>query len=94
MVDEFKAELTKMGADIEAMKKELDDMKGKNKMKWPYGYPTFGDVISVLVVVLVLSLLALGWFPNWRNTGAGFGPDWDCTPVPKGDPICIKRLAK
>ncbi len=25
---------------------------------------------------------------------AGFGPDWECTPMPKGDPVCVRRAAK
>jgi hypothetical protein len=25
-------------------------------------------------------------------SNSGFGPDWDCTAVPKSEPICIKKL--
>jgi cytochrome c556 len=39
MADEFKSELTKMGADVDAMKKELDDMKGKVGWLWQHRLP-------------------------------------------------------
>jgi hypothetical protein len=29
-----------------------------------------------------------------RNAGAGFGPDWDCTPQPSGGPTCIKKIGR
>jgi hypothetical protein len=71
-------------------------MKRKNfKMMW--AYPARGDVMSVLFVVFLLGLLAFCfvWFPNPQsNTGAGFGPDWDCIAVPTGEPICHKRLSR
>ena len=71
-------------------------MKSKNlKMRWPYPYPTRGDVISVVFVIFVLCLVVFCfvWFPNLpQNAGTGFGPDWDCTAVPNGEPICLKRL--
>jgi hypothetical protein len=53
--------------------------------------------MSVLVVFIVLCLLAFRYnlFPNLKsNAGVGFSPDWDCTPMPKGDPICIKKLGR
>ncbi|MEA2867877.1 MAG: hypothetical protein QOE39_2592, partial [Bradyrhizobium sp.] len=56
-----------------------------------------GDVMGVLLVLLVLCLVAFRfyWFPNFLpNTGTGFGPEWDCTAVPKGEPICIKKLGR
>jgi hypothetical protein len=33
------------------------------------------------------------YFPNFqqRSASAGFGPDWECTAQPKGDPVCIKK---
>jgi hypothetical protein len=49
--------------------------------------------MSVLFVIVVLCLVAFrfNWFPNFQpNAGTGFGPDWDCTPLLKGEPICIK----
>src|SRR5579862_797227 len=39
MADEFRAELTKLGADVDAMKKDLDDMKGKVNWLWQHKLP-------------------------------------------------------
>jgi hypothetical protein len=66
------------------------------KMRWPQWYLRRGDVMSILFVIVVLCLVAfrLYWFPTIKvATGVvtGFGPDWDCTPVPRGEPICIKK---
>jgi hypothetical protein len=64
-------------------------------MRWPQWYPTRGDVMGVLFVLLVVCLIALRfiWFPrNFQpNSATGFGPEWDCTFVAKGEPICIKK---
>lgn len=61
-------------------------------MRWPLPYPRRGDVMGILFIVVLLCLIAFGfyWFPN-SKTKNGFGPDWDCTPVPNGQPICIKK---
>jgi hypothetical protein len=47
----------------------------------------------VLVLLCVLAFLAVA-FPTGvrQTTNAGFGPEWDCTLVPHGDPICVKRI--
>jgi hypothetical protein len=65
-------------------------------MRWPRPYPTRGDVMGILFIVVVLGLISLSfyWFPNSKPNNNGFGPDWDCTPVPKGQPICIKKLGQ
>ena len=62
------------------------------RMKWPQWYPTRADVMGLLFVVALLCLIATAAIlgPQQR-TNAGFGPDWDCTAVPKGEPICIKK---
>ncbi|ESX74611.1 hypothetical protein X754_19795 [Mesorhizobium sp. LNJC403B00] len=34
-------------------------------------------------------------FPGLRtDTNFGFGPEWQCTLMPKGDPICVKLVGK
>jgi hypothetical protein len=52
--------------------------------------------MGVLFILVLLFLIASGfyWFPNSKPTNNGFGPDWDCTPVPNGQPICIKKLGR
>lgn len=53
----------------------------------------FGFAAVVVVVGALLAAFVL--WPNikTRRNGAGFGPEWDCTPQAKGDPICVKRSA-
>jgi hypothetical protein len=52
-----------------------------------------GDVIAVAIGLAILALAAICfiYIPNWARTNAGFGPEWECTSVGKGDPVCIKR---
>jgi hypothetical protein len=64
-------------------------------MRWPQWYPTRADVLGILFVLVVGCIFAFVTirFPNiqQRNVNAGFGPDWDCTAVPNGEPICVKK---
>ena len=49
--------------------------------------------ILFVVVMLFLAAFRFNWFPYFQpNAGTSFSPDWDCTPVPTGEPICIKKL--
>ena len=51
-----------------------------------------GVVLALLILVSVFAFLVT-YFPNFqqRRANVGFGPDWDCTVQPKGDPVCIKK---
>jgi hypothetical protein len=52
------------------------------------------DVIAFTVVIVGLAALFLyviPVFPMPKNFG--FGPEWDCRPVPNGEPICTKKPA-
>jgi hypothetical protein len=65
-------------------------------MKWPQWTPDRnGKVAFVLALISLVSGFAflVIYFPDFqqRRAGAGFGPDWDCTAQPKGDPVCIKK---
>jgi hypothetical protein len=47
------------------------------------------DVIVLTVVIVGLAVLFLDALPKPNNFG--FGPEWDCRPVPTGEPICTKK---
>ncbi|MDH6258902.1 hypothetical protein M2427_002827 [Bradyrhizobium sp. BR13661] len=61
-------------------------------MRWPYGYPTRADVLGVLFALVLVCLCAFVYvqYPLFRQP-SGFGPDWTCQSMPKGDPVCIKK---
>jgi hypothetical protein len=59
-------------------------------MRWPPWYPTRADIMGILFAVVVLGLFALA-VVQFPHQGTGFGPDWDCRVMPKGDPVCIKK---
>jgi hypothetical protein len=55
-----------------------------------------GDVTAIILAVVliagVLIFTTLVKIPNLASTrNDGFGPEWDCTSVGKGDPVCIKK---
>jgi hypothetical protein len=54
-----------------------------------------GDVLGALFVLALLGLMAFIFvrYPNFK-AATGFGPDWECTSVPKGEPICVKKAAR
>jgi hypothetical protein len=49
-------------------------------------------ILAALVAVCVFAFVVVR-FPHFRQA-TGFGPDWDCKPMPKGDPVCTKRLGR
>jgi hypothetical protein len=65
-------------------------------MKWLQWTPDrngiVGVVFAVTILVGILALVAV-YVPDLqqRKANAGFGVDWDCTPQPRGDPVCIKK---
>jgi len=64
-------------------------------MRWRYWHPTRADIKTILFAVVLVCLCAFIAIrlPFFRQP-AGFGPDWDCQPMPKGDPVCTKRLPR
>lgn len=50
--------------------------------------------IIVLLGTLVAMLPYVSFDPGIgkNKQAAGFGPEWDCTSPPWGDPVCIKRI--
>ena len=61
-------------------------------MRWPQWHLTRADIAGILFAFLIvlLSAIALVRFPDFHQA-TGFGPDWDCKVMPKGDPICTKK---
>jgi hypothetical protein len=68
-------------------------------MKWFQWTPDrngiVGAIVATIIAVTIFAFLVT-YFPNFqqRTAGAGFGPDWECTAQPKGDPICIKKTGR
>ncbi len=60
-------------------------------MRWPYWQPTRADIKAILFAVVLVCACAFVYtqYPLLRQP-AGFGPDWNCQSMPKGDPVCIK----
>ncbi|WP_296736259.1 hypothetical protein [Mesorhizobium sp.] len=54
-----------------------------------------GDFAGILLtaVVLALAVLALLFYPP-RGENFGFGPDWQCARMERGDPICVRLINK
>ncbi len=67
-------------------------------MKWPWLPLRFGDYMSIALLVAILAAVAIGVtvFPGkfGQTTTSAFGPEWDCTSVGKGDPVCVKKIDK
>jgi hypothetical protein len=65
-------------------------------MKWPWLQPSPQDVAAIAfgIVLAAAVIFALVIFPNFRKHSAnfGFGPDWDCTTIPKAGPVCVKQV--
>jgi hypothetical protein len=64
-------------------------------MRWLNWYPTRTDILGILIALAAMCLVAfvIVRFPLFRHA-TGFGPDWDCTVMGKGDPVCIKKLGR
>ncbi|RWB19350.1 MAG: hypothetical protein EOQ40_20080 [Mesorhizobium sp.] len=62
-------------------------------MNWPHLRP--GDITGVLFVVVLVGivvLLLLLFRGLRRNENFGFGPEWQCTQMEQGDPICVRLV--
>jgi hypothetical protein len=59
-------------------------------MRWPHWYPTRADILGILFVLVVICVFVFA-VTGSNHRATGFGPDWDCQVMPKGDPVCIKK---
>jgi hypothetical protein len=51
----------------------------------------FAIVVALLVAAVLISVAIFGISVRSDNLN-GFGPDWECTNHPQGEPTCIKRV--
>jgi hypothetical protein len=63
-------------------------------MNWPY--LRRGDMAGILLMAVVLAALVfvLLFFPQPLEQNFGFGPEWQCTRMGEGDPICVRLVDK
>lgn len=61
-------------------------------MRWPQWYPTRADIVGTLLALALICLCTfiVVRFPYFQRA-TGFGPDWNCEVMPRGDPVCIKN---
>jgi hypothetical protein len=51
-----------------------------------------GIVLGVLFVMLLIALYAVNGPLGLRaSTNYGFGPEWSCTSLGRGEPLCVKK---
>jgi hypothetical protein len=65
-------------------------------MKWLQWTPDRNGIVAfVFALIVIVSAFAflVTYFPDiqQRSRSSGFGPDWNCTAQPKGDPVCVKK---
>jgi hypothetical protein len=59
-------------------------------------YPRRGDLLAVLLAIVVIGGFAvMASMGQWRLLpNFGFGPEWRCTYVGEGEPVCGKDISK
>lgn len=63
-------------------------------MNWPYFRQ--GDILGIIIMAAVLAVVVFValFFPRLGQQNFGFGPEWQCVRMEKGDPICVKLVEK
>lgn len=51
-------------------------------------------VPAIIAITIFAAVVIYHPFLPQQNAGAGFGPDWECTPQPAGEPTCIKKIGR
>lgn len=67
-------------------------------MNWPYlnwPYLRRGAIVGIVFMALICAVIAffLLALPA-PDHNFGFGPEWQCTRMGEGDPICVKLIDK
>ncbi|RWM07873.1 hypothetical protein [Mesorhizobium sp.] len=54
------------------------------------------DIAGILLMAVVLAAIVfvLLFFPQPGQKNFGFGPEWQCARMEKGDPICVRLVQK
>jgi hypothetical protein len=64
-------------------------------MKWPWPPLRLLDIATIVFAIAIIgvvgfALMRFGTPKQWAADA--FGPGWDCIPMPKGDPVCVKKI--
>jgi hypothetical protein len=64
------------------------------RLQWnPDRAGTLWLLAAAIAIIAVFAAVMIAFpFAQQQNAGAGFGPEWDCTPQPRGGPTCIKKV--
>jgi hypothetical protein len=63
-------------------------------MRWPWFVSLRrGDVNAIAICIAILALILFAAVKIQNRPTTGFGPDWDCTNVPQGEVVCVKKPA-
>jgi hypothetical protein len=69
-------------------------MPTKRDLFWRLRLLGWREIWAILIVAaLAAAGIAAMMLPYNGNTNFGFGPEWECTSVAQGDPVCVKRGA-
>lgn len=60
-------------------------------MKWNRPLPHPGNIAAILLLIAIVALLTFVSLKPSATSDHGFGKEWECTPLPKGEPVCIKK---
>jgi hypothetical protein len=67
------------------------------RVNWPWPPLKRGDGVTILIVTLLIIVIITVFFGSNKSAGLGpasnwgFGPDWRCTHLGEGDPVCFKK---
>lgn len=53
-----------------------------------------GNIAGILFMAVFLAVLGFVLFHPVRDQNFGFGPEWQCTRMGGGDPICVRLVDK
>jgi hypothetical protein len=63
--------------------------------KWPWQLPRRGDIAALaLLAAFLAALIFHGASPVQPLSNWGFGKDWRCVFVGRGEPVCIKDTSQ